>query len=63
MENFDYPKCNKEPVVNFSLPESEYVARTRLRLAMNDVIKEYRISKDPEKLGTAVIDIIEGWGF
>lgn len=70
MEKFDYPKCHDEPIVTFSWPESEYVSRLRLRLAMEDILKAHSEcyltvnNKEDQDLAFAdkVNEIIEGWG-
>ncbi len=61
MDKIDYSKYNNEPIVTFSVPESEYQKRLKLLLVMEDVLNAYHIAKDSEDLGNKVIEIIECW--
>lgn len=69
MDNIDYSKCYNEPIVTFSWPESEYLKRLKLRLAMEDILKARNEcystanSRDIQDsvFADMVNEIIEGW--
>lgn len=70
-EKNDYSKSNNEPILTMSWPESVYIERLKLRLAMEDVLKariDCYSTDDSRDIQDSVFadrvnEIIEGWEF